>query len=46
MSLAVGTRLGHYNVTTLLGEGGMVLRPTTRRCQPDAVCASVLFGRS
>ena len=23
MSLNVGTRLGHYDVTTLLGEGGM-----------------------
>ncbi len=23
MSLAVGTRLGHYDVTALLGEGGM-----------------------
>ena len=23
MALTVGTRLGHYDVTTLLGEGGM-----------------------
>ncbi len=23
MALNVGTRLGHYNVTALLGEGGM-----------------------
>ena len=23
MSLKVGTRLGHYDVTALLGEGGM-----------------------
>ncbi len=23
MSLSVGTRLGHYDVTALLGEGGM-----------------------
>ena len=23
MALEVGTRLGHYDVTTLLGEGGM-----------------------
>ncbi len=23
MALNVGTRLGHYDVTTLLGEGGM-----------------------
>ena len=23
MSLTVGTRLGHYDVTALLGEGGM-----------------------
>ena len=23
MSLGVGTRLGHYDVTSLLGEGGM-----------------------
>ncbi len=23
MALSVGTRLGHYDVTSLLGEGGM-----------------------
>ncbi len=23
MALTIGTRLGHYNVTALLGEGGM-----------------------
>ena len=23
MALAVGSRLGHYNVTALIGEGGM-----------------------
>ena len=23
MALEVGTRLGHYNVTALIGEGGM-----------------------
>ncbi len=23
MALAVGTRLGHYDVTALIGEGGM-----------------------
>ena len=23
MALTVGTRLGHYNVTSLLGEGGI-----------------------
>ncbi len=23
MTLTAGTRLGHYDVTTLLGEGGM-----------------------
>ena len=23
MALSVGTRLGHYDVTALLGEGGM-----------------------
>ena len=23
MTLSAGTRLGHYNVTALLGEGGM-----------------------
>jgi serine/threonine protein kinase len=23
MALTVGTRLGHYNVTALIGEGGM-----------------------
>ena len=23
MALAVGSRLGHYDVTTLIGEGGM-----------------------
>ncbi len=23
MALAVGTRIGHYDVTTLIGEGGM-----------------------
>ncbi len=37
MALSAGTRLGHYDVTALLGEGGMgnmwrhVVRPRTSR---------------
>ena len=30
MSLKVGTRLGHYDVTALIGEGGMT---TDRRTE-------------
>ena len=35
MALAVGSRLGHYDVTALIGEGGMgqVYQATdTKRC--------------
>ena len=32
MALEIGSRLGHYDVTALIGEGGMgqVWRPPTR----------------
>ena len=31
MALSVGSRLGHYDVTALIGEGGMVMRPQRSR---------------
>ncbi len=36
MALTVGTRLGHYDVTALLGEGGMgqVWRATDTQIEP------------
>ncbi len=39
MSLEVGSRLGHYDVTALIGEGGMgqVYRATDTNSQSGAV---------
>ena len=31
MPLNVGSRLGHYDVTALIGEGGVVTRPSGER---------------
>ena len=50
MSPSVGARLGHYEVTALIGEGGMdqVYQATDRQAQPaggtESVAAS-LHGR-
>ena len=40
MSLNVGTRLGHYDVTALIGEGGMgqVYRATDTKLNRLADC--------
>ncbi len=35
MALHVGTRLGHYNVTSLLGEGGQVWQATDTQLNRD-----------
>ena len=42
MALAPGDRIGHYDVTALIGEGGMgqVYRATNNQLGMDAVRAS------
>ena len=46
MLLAPGSRLGHYNVTALLGEGGMGEVYQARDTTPDReVALKVLPGR-
>ena len=51
MALTVGTRLGHYDVTALLGEGDMgwthqIPFPRTRRSNPWRIEASGWFMRT
>jgi len=45
MGLAPGTSIGHYDVISLLGEGGMgqVCRAHTRRAAPLGIANSVSF---
>ena len=43
MALEIGSRLGHYDVTALIGEGGMgqVYRATGYQARPGRVRARV-----
>jgi len=45
MALEAGCTLGHYQVTALIGEGGMgqVCRAHTRRAAPSGIANPVAF---
>ena len=47
MALTVGSRLGHYDVTALIGEGGMgqVYQATGTRLDEGAVAGPPLAAR-
>jgi hypothetical protein len=40
MALNVGSRLGHYDVTALIGEGGMGYQVTDPKLESQPVCGS------
>ena len=44
MSLSAGTRLGHYDVTALIGEGGMGQVWQATDTQLGQVCAPSVSG--